>query len=80
MTYGRAGFPAGSSIDAIPTRQWQVVVSVRPIMKVLRRSIRSMLRSAMIPPMTATTPNAMLASTACFRSCLTPPAPGCRST
>ena len=27
ITNGRAGFPAGNSIDATPTRQWQVVVS-----------------------------------------------------
>ena len=35
------------------------------MMKVLRRSSLSMLRSAMMPPITATTPNAMLASIAC---------------
>ena len=34
------------------SEQWQIVVSDRPMRKVLRRSSLSMLRSAMIPPIT----------------------------
>jgi cytochrome P450 len=43
MTHGRSAFPTGSSIEAMPMSRWQVVVSDRPMVKVLRRSILSML-------------------------------------
>ena len=43
ITYGRIGLPSGMMSEAIPTRQWQVVVSVKPMKNVLRRSSRSML-------------------------------------
>ena len=43
ITYGRIGLPSGRMSEAIPTRQWQVVVRNNPMKNVLRRSIRSML-------------------------------------
>ena len=61
ITQGRSGLSTVIVIAAIPISRWHVVVRLRPIMKVLRRSSRSIMYSAMKPPTTAITPGAMLA-------------------
>jgi hypothetical protein len=64
ITQGRAGCPSGRATDAMPMRKWQTVVSENPMIRVVRRLIRSMFMIAMTPPTTAMTPGAMLAMSA----------------
>ena len=65
ITYGRMALPSGMTSPAMPTRQWLMVVRDRPMKNVLRRSSRSMFRSAMMPPMTAARPKKVAAIRAC---------------
>jgi hypothetical protein len=63
-TYGRAGLPTGSSMEQAPMSRWHRATSAKPMMNVLRLLKRSIIRSAMIAPMTEMPAGAMLAMSA----------------